>query len=176
MKIYKIIILIVSVLLVMPLIGQVSTNQIVKLENGKYLFDGNTLSKYELGVAFKHAPDLAQNYFEALQSRKKAKGWGYATLTILGVTAISFGLDRIRYGSDCSDWCISVVSFVGYYASIYIAPLTGAWSLIRHSGSQKKIRDSIDAFNRAQLDQYGRTIEKPTIGFSNQGVGISITF
>lgn len=172
MKIFKTLLVLSLVLVILPLFGQNSSNQIIKKDKGNYEYQGKIYNKYQLDFIFKEDPVLSESYALAIQKCKTAKKLGYGTLGLLGLSGLALAMPDSRSCDNC--WQnTEVFAFVSIFI---VVPITGSIATIKHLQSNGKLKKVINGFNDAQVDKYGRLIEEPRLSLSSSGAGLKISF
>lgn len=172
MKILTTVLTIACMVAFNPLIGQNSSQQIIKKGFNAYEYQDKTYTKHQLDFIFKENPVLTDKYAEAMKTDKKAKVLRYGTLGLLG-----FGVGMIAIPNpnwNC-DNCIPTLDVIGALA-IVLVPVTGTIAMIKHLQYISRLNQAIDGFNNVQHDNYGRVIEEPNLELSSSGVGFKISF
>jgi len=158
--------------MIQPLIGQDSSNQIIKQGKDQYQYQDKTYNKHQLDFIFKEEPILLESYTEAIRKDKVAKRLGYGTLGLIGLGGVAIAIPDTRFCDNC--W--QTLDVIGLVSIFVVAPITGTIATLRHLQYKGKLKKVINGFNDSQSDSYGRVIEQPTIGLSSQGLGMQIKF
>lgn len=148
-------------------------NPILIKEGSQFLYDGNTYKMNELSFIFQNDPALMSQYNQAIKFNKRGKVFGYTTLGVFGVGALSLAIDPSDAAQCDNCWSEGILIAA---VSVLVIPVTGSIALLSHFKGKGKMNKLVTSFNEKQYDALGRVIELPQLNMSTSGLGIVISF
>lgn len=125
----------------------------------------------ELEFLFKDDKELTRLHRGGVRNDVVAKVFGYTTLSLWGVGALTIALDN-----SPTDGLINTGDAIGLMLIFLVSPLTGTIGLIANSNEVYKKETAIERYNHMNADQFGRNVETPKLGLAKSGVGIMLYF